>query len=320
MGNGERRMFVPMAVREVATFAPTVVSEARTEQVAKRSDAAMDILSPKYKSLKRKYHKLNELVANAKVKDGIVSALDHFHEEHSRRFTSSLQDLAMCLPIYSQLKEEWTLKQALPGIKLMQQKVDGKVDNFVTNSFCRLLFLDHHPSKSKKHYFFNTIEMRGTILPGHKWDVMVDLFFHRDPEEAKEQEEEEAVVGPEYAAVEYGVEEMDDGTEGQEWGAPSLTLSGVVATLVMNFDEELWGRVRLPRGGDKQNMIIISHVGNNHGETRHICIEVVEVTSIFLTVKLHAHIWTIKLPQNNRPEWYTTEGSCHFVRKSQIEN
>uniref|UniRef100_J3LPL1 Uncharacterized protein n=1 Tax=Oryza brachyantha TaxID=4533 RepID=J3LPL1_ORYBR len=47
------------------------------------------------------------------------------------------------------------------------------------------------------------LQMRGTILPGHKWEVMVDLFFYRDPEEAKDQEEEEAAVGPEYAAVEY---------------------------------------------------------------------------------------------------------------------
>lgn len=42
--------------------------------------------------------------------------------------------------------------------------------------------------------------MRGTILPGHKWDVMVDLFFYRDPEEAKEQEEE-AAAAPEYTAI-----------------------------------------------------------------------------------------------------------------------
>ncbi|EAZ27247.1 hypothetical protein OsJ_11185 [Oryza sativa Japonica Group] len=60
--------------------------------------------------------------------------------------------------------------------------------------------------------------MRGTILPGHKWDVMVDLFFYRDPEEAKEQEEEEAAVGPEYAAVaEYGAAPTDNWGD-QQWG------------------------------------------------------------------------------------------------------
>ncbi|XP_008800462.1 40S ribosomal protein SA-like [Phoenix dactylifera] len=44
------------------------------------------------------------------------------------------------------------------------------------------------------------LQMRGTIAPGRKWEVMVDLFFYRDPEEAKEQEEE-APVAPEYGAV-----------------------------------------------------------------------------------------------------------------------
>lgn len=50
------------------------------------------------------------------------------------------------------------------------------------------------------------LQMRSTIAPGHKWDVMVDLFFHRDPEEAKEQEEEgEVPTAPDYGAVaEYG--------------------------------------------------------------------------------------------------------------------
>ncbi|XP_039044869.1 40S ribosomal protein SA-like [Hibiscus syriacus] len=42
------------------------------------------------------------------------------------------------------------------------------------------------------------LQMRGTIAPGQKWDVMVDLFFYREPEEAKEAEEEEAVVAPDY--------------------------------------------------------------------------------------------------------------------------
>ncbi|KAF5177149.1 40S ribosomal protein SA [Thalictrum thalictroides] len=44
------------------------------------------------------------------------------------------------------------------------------------------------------------LQMRGTILPGKKWDVMVDLFFYREPEEAKEQEEDEIVAGTEYIA------------------------------------------------------------------------------------------------------------------------
>ena len=31
------------------------------------------------------------------------------------------------------------------------------------------------------------LQMRGTISPANPWDVMVDLFFYRAPEEAKEQ-------------------------------------------------------------------------------------------------------------------------------------
>ncbi|XP_051214687.1 small ribosomal subunit protein uS2y [Lolium perenne] len=67
------------------------------------------------------------------------------------------------------------------------------------------------------------MQMRGTILPGHKWDVMVDLFFYRDPEEAKEVDEEEALVAPEYGAP--AVDNWGDlpalsaGPAGAEWGA-----------------------------------------------------------------------------------------------------
>jgi small subunit ribosomal protein SAe len=59
------------------------------------------------------------------------------------------------------------------------------------------------------------LQMRGTILPGRKWDVMVDLFFYRDPEEAKEQEEEVAGA-PEYAAI------TDYAAAGQ-WGGDQWT-------------------------------------------------------------------------------------------------
>lgn len=54
------------------------------------------------------------------------------------------------------------------------------------------------------------LQMRGLILPGQKWDVMVDLFFYREPEESKEQEEEE--VAP--PAVEY----VPDYAGGGDWG------------------------------------------------------------------------------------------------------
>jgi len=44
------------------------------------------------------------------------------------------------------------------------------------------------------------LQMRGTISPTNPWDVMVDLFFYREPEEAKEQEDE---AQPEFATTEF---------------------------------------------------------------------------------------------------------------------
>ncbi|MQL81567.1 hypothetical protein Taro_014027 [Colocasia esculenta] len=73
------------------------------------------------------------------------------------------------------------------------------------------------------------LQMRGTIPPGRKWDVMVDLFFHREPEETKEQEEEEvAIAPPEYGAVpEYAAGQLglsSDWTQGQWTGeVPAAT-------------------------------------------------------------------------------------------------
>ncbi|XP_025629218.1 small ribosomal subunit protein uS2-like [Arachis hypogaea] len=48
------------------------------------------------------------------------------------------------------------------------------------------------------------LQMRGTIRPGLKWDVMMDLFFYREPEEAKQQEEEELPAAPKYAIQDFG--------------------------------------------------------------------------------------------------------------------
>jgi len=69
------------------------------------------------------------------------------------------------------------------------------------------------------------LQMRGTIHPGKKWDVMVDLFFYREPEEAKEQEED-ALPGPEYAP-EYTAAgdwpaQMGDGQWGGDAVAPPV--------------------------------------------------------------------------------------------------
>ncbi|KAJ8505128.1 hypothetical protein OPV22_006014 [Ensete ventricosum] len=62
------------------------------------------------------------------------------------------------------------------------------------------------------------LQMRGTIPLGRKWEVMVDLFFYRDPEEAKEQEEAEAPVAPEFGAVpDYGAMVPNDQWTTEQW-------------------------------------------------------------------------------------------------------
>ncbi|KAJ8554030.1 hypothetical protein K7X08_024708 [Anisodus acutangulus] len=70
------------------------------------------------------------------------------------------------------------------------------------------------------------LQMRGTIAQGHKWDVMVDLFFYREPEEAKDPQEEEVPVIGDYA--EYGGAALGgDWTSSQipdaQWSADDAT-------------------------------------------------------------------------------------------------
>ncbi|XP_059304156.1 small ribosomal subunit protein uS2-like [Lycium ferocissimum] len=70
------------------------------------------------------------------------------------------------------------------------------------------------------------LQMRGTIAQGHKWDVMVDLFFYREPEEAKDPQEEETPAIADYA--EYGAGALGgDWTSSQipdaQWSADAAT-------------------------------------------------------------------------------------------------
>ncbi|KAF0932458.1 hypothetical protein E2562_010364 [Oryza meyeriana var. granulata] len=102
MGDGEGRTVVFKAVREAASVVPAVISEAPTKHFARHANAAMGLLSPVGEAANTL---LLDLAAGAlipeptiniegtlipKVKDGVASSLDHFHEEHSRRFTKGL--------------------------------------------------------------------------------------------------------------------------------------------------------------------------------------------------------------------------------------
>ncbi|MBA0812170.1 hypothetical protein Gohar_026160 [Gossypium harknessii] len=81
------------------------------------------------------------------------------------------------------------------------------------------------------------LQMRGTIAPGQKWDVMVDLFFYREPEEAKQQEEEEAIAAPDYGlpAADFGMGSLATdqwpAQIGDQWSADMVQppISGVPA-------------------------------------------------------------------------------------------
>jgi small subunit ribosomal protein SAe len=46
------------------------------------------------------------------------------------------------------------------------------------------------------------LQMRGTVTAASPWDVMVDLFFYREPEEVKDPEEEGG-AGPEFSAPDF---------------------------------------------------------------------------------------------------------------------
>ncbi|KAL5975566.1 hypothetical protein ACLOJK_019891 [Asimina triloba] len=72
------------------------------------------------------------------------------------------------------------------------------------------------------------LQMRGSILPGQKWDVMVDLFFYREPEEAKDQEEEEVAPVADFGAIDYSGPAL--GPPGDDWAGqiPDAQLGGAM--------------------------------------------------------------------------------------------
>ncbi|CAN6558308.1 unnamed protein product [Malus baccata var. baccata] len=68
---------------------------------------------------------------------------------------------------------------------------EAALGNIPTIAFCDtdspMRYVDNNKGKM-------VLQMRGSLLPSHKWDVMVDLFFYRELEEAKEKEEETATI------------------------------------------------------------------------------------------------------------------------------
>ncbi|KAL9247247.1 hypothetical protein vseg_020699 [Gypsophila vaccaria] len=60
------------------------------------------------------------------------------------------------------------------------------------------------------------LQMRGTLRPGQKWDVMVDLFFYR--EEVKEPEDEEVAGVADYGMPDYAAGALGGGAAADQWG------------------------------------------------------------------------------------------------------
>jgi len=81
------------------------------------------------------------------------------------------------------------------------------------------------------------LRLRGTLNRSQPWDVMVDMFFYRDPEEADK--EAEAVV----AATQENVGNWEanvDGAAGGNWDASTAALTAVPALAPGNWDGGDW--------------------------------------------------------------------------------
>ncbi|KAH7143707.1 ribosomal protein S2, flavodoxin-like domain-containing protein [Dactylonectria macrodidyma] len=84
------------------------------------------------------------------------------------------------------------------------------------------------------------LRLRGTIYNRETpWDVMVDLYFYRDPEaEAEEKVEDEKAIGAEEEAAPAAIE---SGIAGGDWEAPAAGFAGATSTGWDGAAGEEWG-------------------------------------------------------------------------------
>lgn len=72
------------------------------------------------------------------------------------------------------------------------------------------------------------LQMRGTIVPGRKWDVMVDLFFYREADEAKEREEEEIAPAEYVPTFTLGAEQWPTEVADAQWESEAPAVPSIV--------------------------------------------------------------------------------------------
>jgi small subunit ribosomal protein SAe len=77
------------------------------------------------------------------------------------------------------------------------------------------------------------LQMRGTVSAANPWDVMVDMFFYREPEEAKEAETEAEAVA-ETGDATFGAAQLPGAEEGYD--AYGYNPSGEPATFATGFE------------------------------------------------------------------------------------
>ncbi|XP_059456353.1 small ribosomal subunit protein uS2-like isoform X2 [Corylus avellana] len=98
------------------------------------------------------------------------------------------------------------------------------------------------------------LQMRGTIRAGHKWDVMVDLFFYREPEEAKQQDEEDPSAAQDYhadysgggALTEWPVQGGDTHWSSDAAQQPISAVPGIPSTWATTPEQGDWDAAPAP--------------------------------------------------------------------------